>query len=71
LLRACFDVALVDDAVRPVLEAPDRLLEAGDLLLLGDPLLPAADQLDLAGDGVGGVVARPHADAPVLELGDL
>src|SRR4051812_20480641 len=70
-VAGALDVALVDDAVRPVLEAPDRLLEAGDLLLLGDVLLPAADQLDLVGDGVGGVVARPHADAPVLELGDL
>ena len=65
------DVALVDDAVGPVLEAPDRLLEARDLLLLGDPLLLLTDELDLAGDGVRRVVARPHADAAVLELGDL
>ena len=64
-------MALVDDAVGPVLEAPDRVLEAGDLLLLGDPLLLLTDELDLAGDGVRRVVAGPHADAAVLELGDL
>jgi hypothetical protein len=64
-------VALVDNAVRPVLEAADRGLEARDLLLLGDPLLLAPDELELARDGVGGVVAGPHADPPALELGDL
>jgi hypothetical protein len=71
LVARLLDVALVQDAVRPVLEAPDRVLEARDPLLLGDPLLPAADQLDLARDGVRGVVAGPQPDAAVLELGDL
>src|SRR4051812_21828916 len=69
-VAGALDVALVDDAVRPVLEAPDRLLEAGDLLLLGDVLLPAPDELELARDRVGGVVARPQADPPAVQLGD-
>ena len=71
LVARLLDVALVDDARRPVLEAADRLLEARDLLLLGDVHLLLALQLELARDGVRGVVARPHADAAAGELGDL
>ena len=72
LLVACLlDVAFVDDPVRPVLEAPDRGLEPLDLLLLRHVLLLLALQLELAGERVGGVVARPQARAPVVERGDL
>ena len=56
------DVALVGDPARPELEAPDRLLQPLDLLLLGHVLLLLALQLELPGERVGGVVARPHAD---------
>ena len=43
-------------------EAPHGLLEARDLLLLGHVGLPLALELELAGDDVGAVVARPDAD---------
>ena len=56
---------------RPELEAPDRLLQPLDLLLLRDVLLLLALQLELAGERVGGVVARPHPDPAPVELGDL
>ena len=62
LVARLLDVALVDDAVRPVLEAADRRLEPLDLLLLGDELLLLALQLELALERVGRVVARPHPD---------
>src|SRR5262249_43570181 len=62
------DVALVHDAARPVLEPADRLLESRDLLLLRDVQLLLALQLELAGDGVGGVVAGPQADSPLTQL---
>ena len=71
LVARLLDVALVDDTRRPVLEAADRLLEASDLLLLRDVHLLLALQLELARDGVRGVVARPHANAAAGELGDL
>ena len=62
LVARLLDVTLVGDPVRPVLEAADRRLQPLDLLLLGDVLLLLALQLELAGERVGGVVARPHAD---------
>ena len=62
---------LVDADVRPVPEAPHRVLEARDLLLLGDVRLPLALELELARDDVRAVVARPHADRAAVELGDL
>ena len=62
--------ALVDADVRPVAEAADRLLQARDLLLLGDVALLLALELDLAGDGVGGVRAGPDPHAAVVELRD-
>ena len=66
LVARLLDVALVDDAARPVLEAPDRLLEPRDLLLLRDVELLLPLQLELARDRVGGVVAGPDADLPVV-----
>ena len=71
LVARLLDVALVDDAVRPVLEAPDRRLQPLDLLLLRHVRLLLARQLELAGERVGGVVARPHAHAAAVERGDL
>ena len=65
------DVPFVDDPRRPVLETADRLLEPGDLLLLGHVGLLLALELELARDRVGGVVARPHPDAPAVQLRDL
>ena len=52
-------------------EPPHGLLEALDLLLLRDVLLPLALELELARDDVGAVVARPHPDHALVELGDL
>ena len=63
--------ALIDADVRPVAEAPHGLLEARDLLLLGYVHLPLALELELPRDDVGAVVARPHADLALVELGDL
>jgi hypothetical protein len=54
-----------------MLEALGRLLEPRDLLALRDVDLLPALELDLAGDGVGGVAAVPHAHAAVVELGDV
>ena len=71
LVARLLDVALVDDAVRPVLEAADRRLQARDLLLLRDVRLLLALELELAGERVRRVVARPDADAAAVELGDL
>src|SRR5581483_2732600 len=70
LVPRLFDVPLVDDPVRPVLEAPHRLLEPRNLLLLRHVELLLAVQLELASEGVGGVVAGPHADATSRELRD-
>ncbi len=64
-------MALVDDDAGPELEARDGLLQPGDLLLLGDVELLLAQQRHLARDGIGGVVARPERDLPMLKLGDL
>ena len=63
--------ALVDGDVRPVAEAPHRLLEPGDLLALRDPLLLLALELEPARDRVGGVGAGPDADLAAVELGDV
>ena len=71
LVARLLDVPLVDDAARPVLEAADRFLEARDLLLLRHVHLLLALQLELARDGVRGVVPRPHANLAAGELGDL
>ena len=72
LVARLLDVPLVDDAARPVLEAPDRLLEPRDLLLLRDVQLLLALQLELARDRVRGVVAAATCGcAPPFELGDL
>ena len=71
LVPRLLDVPLVDDPVRPVLEPPDRCFEPLDLLLLRHVLLLLALQLELPGERVGGVVARPHADRAAVELGDL
>ena len=62
LLRACLMWRSSTTRLRPVLEAADRRLEPLDLLLLRDVLLLLALQLELAGERVGGVVARPHPD---------
>ena len=64
------DVALVDHPVRPVLEAPDRLLHAGDLLLLGGVEDRLALQRHALLQRVGGVVAAPHPHGPALQLRD-
>ena len=65
------DVPLVGDPARPELEAPDRLLEPLDLLLLRHELLLLALQLELARERVGRVVAGPHPDPAAVERGDL
>ena len=57
--------------LRPQLEAADRLLQPGDLLLLGHVLLLLALQLELPLGGVRRVVARPDPDPAAVELGDL
>ena len=61
---------LVDADVRPVPEAADRLLEPGDLLLLGDVLSALPLELELPGDRIGGVAAGPDPDPPAVELRD-
>ena len=71
LVARLLDVALVDHAVRPVLEAPDRLLEARDLLLLGDVELLLPVERDLLRHRVRGVVPRPHRDHAAVQLRDL
>jgi hypothetical protein len=63
-------VPAVVDHARPLLVAPDRLLEARDLLLLGGERSRLLLQLELAGGVVGGVVPGPHPDRATVELGD-
>ena len=48
LVARLLDVALVRDSVRPVLKAPDRLLQPLDLLLLRDVVLLLPLELQLA-----------------------
>src|SRR5688500_15262309 len=71
LVARLSDVALVRRPARPELEAADCLLQPLDLLLLRDVLLPLPLQLQLTGERVRGVVARPHADPAPVELGNL
>jgi hypothetical protein len=53
-----------------VAEAPDRVLQPRDLLLLRDVRLALPLELELACDRVGAVAAGPDADPPAVELGD-
>ena len=71
LVAGLLDVTLVDDPMRPVLEAADRFLEPLDLLLLRHVRLLLAHELDLAGHGVGGVVARPGTEPATVQRCDL
>ena len=71
LVAGLLDVPLVDDPVRPILEATNRVLEPLDLLLLRHVRLLLAHELDLAGQGVGGVVARPGAQPTAVHARDL
>ena len=71
LVPSLSDVPLVGNPARPELEAANRLFEPLDLLLLRHELLLLALQLELAREGVGRVVARPHPDPAPVERGDL
>ena len=64
------DEALVVALVEPLLEAADHLLQPRDLLLLGLVLVLLLLHRQLAGDGVGGVVAGPERDGAAVQLGD-
>ena len=63
-------VAAVVDHARPLLVAPDRLLEAGDLLLLGRECGGLLLELKLARGVVGRIVPGPHPDRAAVQLGD-
>src|SRR3712207_7677671 len=71
LVSGLAGVTLVVRDVRPLLEAPDRLLQARYLLLLGDVELLLTLERQLARQGVGRVVAGPGLYLTALQHGDL